>query len=164
MHEVFPPSVKAYLIGLYTSWLTKSHTLFIPLFLALVCFLQNGQKAGRLFVRQKSLWWYILLQYEIIKLNRLENKVSFSNKCNEVSLDINFDERWYGRNWWCKLIMKLHSLRFQLESSVIPSPHPDWNIHSKGSMFFYLVAICSLNSWYSFVVWSYSWLDYVVSF
>lgn len=38
----------------------------------------------------------------------------------------------------------------QCESSVAPSDHPDGNIHTKGSIFFYLVAICSLNSWVEF--------------
>lgn len=96
------------------------------------------------------------------KLNRIENKMSFSNKCSEVSLDINFDERWYGKKWWCNLIMRLPSLRCQLENSVTPSLRPDWNIHSKGRMFSYLVAICAFHSWCSFIVWSYCRLDFVV--
>lgn len=44
-------------------------------------------------MRQKSPCGSVWVHYEIIKLNRLENKVSFSNKCNEVSLDIDFFKR-----------------------------------------------------------------------
>lgn len=47
----------------------------------------------------------------------------------------------------------------QCESSVAPSDHPDGNMHTKGSIFFYLVAICPLNNWWSFIVWPYFLLD-----
>lgn len=58
---------------------------------------------------------------------------------------------------WGKLIMKLPSFGFQLGSSVVPCP--DWNMLSKGSMFFCLVSVCALNSWYYFI-WSCCWLGF----
>lgn len=60
---------------------------------------------------------------------------------------------------WGKLIMKLPSFGFQLESCVVPSPCPEWNILSKGSMFFCLLSARALNSWYYFI-WSCCWLGF----
>lgn len=47
----------------------------------------------------------------------------------------------------------------QCEGSVAPSDHPDGNMDAKGTMFFYLVAICSLNRWWSSIIWSCLLLD-----
>lgn len=103
-------------------------------------------------MKQKSLCGSVWVRYEIAKLNRLEKKVLFSNKCNEVSLDIDFEERWYGRKWCKSITRPCFSQMCQCERSVALSDDPDGNIHTKGSIFFYLVAICSLNSWWSFIV------------